>query len=387
MGRYAPGTQQFDMANQAGADRRARRSGDIASGLLGFAGLANTLSSINQRNQAYADQQAAMPYMADALANPNGSLSEGMQGPARSPMQAAIDAGSRQPVESPSFLHNLGTAFGFVPREGHLTPGAIAQIGEIQRGANSERRLSAAEARQEQLFPLQRTALQFENAKAQDAIQAAAEERQRDQERFPYEMDVRKANVRNLAAQPEAAAAELDLKKSQAEENRARANYYNSGGGRSGATGPRADILAQKLNKAQLDYIDMSNVYAEKRKIERGEVSGTNNPVFLHPKYASTSTDGLRQMMTEQLKLIDSLQGGGQAPGQAGPTTAPPPGSNFRIITPRDAQSMGTGGDATFDDFLEGKGVDPHNEDAINAIPPGQWKALKDEFYGRGAGG
>lgn len=94
-----------------------------------MAGLFGTLATVNQRNQAMADEQAAMPYLMSAYGNPTGALPPGQQGPVQTPMQGAISQASTQ--QPSTFLGNLGSAFGFGAREGRITPGALGQIAAI----------------------------------------------------------------------------------------------------------------------------------------------------------------------------------------------------------------------------------------------------------------
>jgi hypothetical protein len=397
--RYAPGTQQFDMNAQAGADRRARRSADWASGLQGFASLANTMGNINQRNQAYADQQAAMPYMMQAYSNPTGSLAEGQYGPTRTPSDAAMMAASNQSPEAPSFLHNMGTAFGFIPRQGNLTPNALFQIQQVQANQNQERRLSAAEARTAELHPLNKARLGLENAAAQDSLQFNEEDQQFKRAIRPVQADEAmlelKGKKQALEFAPAQNEADLEVKKANAAAANAHANYYNSGGASGGGShDPRWDILAGKVRTEQAKLTELADAYQQRWDIDNGKVAQDKSPLMLNVKYGGLSANALRELMTQSRQLLDQYQGeahqlqGGGPQGQPGPTLAAPQGTQVDVIDPRNPPEVGAemngGMQMSFPAFLREKGIDPHNEALINSIPPDQWKRLKMEW---GAGG
>lgn len=175
MSRYAPGTMGFDLANNAGGNRRQRRE-DLASGLVGMGGLFSTLGNINQRNQAYADQQAALPLMARAYEHPNGEipLPTGEQGPLQqgpTPMQDAFQQASSPHVNT--FLENVGSAFGFGGRQGRITPQALSQIGAIQHGQVQQGMALRRDARQDAMdamaMKLDASRINLNNAEAEKA--------------------------------------------------------------------------------------------------------------------------------------------------------------------------------------------------------------------------
>jgi hypothetical protein len=291
-------------------------------------------------------------------------------------------AASNQPPQAPSFLHNMGTAFGFIPRQGNLTPSALYQIQQVQANQNQERRLSAAEERTAELHPLNKARLGLENAAAQDNLLFNEEDQQHKRSVWPLQYDEATLDVRakkqGLESQPEKDRADIELKKAQASELLDRGDYYASGGAASGANRlPRGDILAGKISESEKKYSYLHQLWADRLAVETGSADAKAAKARLDGNVDKLSTQGsaaLWQQLSAEMDNMRTLKAmasggqGGEPTGQPGPT-------------------QGAGAQApqsSWSGFLRSKNIDPYDEDFVNGIPPEQWKALKQEWRASG---